>query len=81
MLEFINTNNELNLVLAGYFSKLINALFNTRKKELCMYLFREDNNRILDFARHTYSKSISEILLNILKVDNMNSGLNRYNPE
>jgi len=46
-----------------------------------MYLFREDNNRILDFARHTYSKSISEILLNILKVDNMNSGLNRYNPE
>ena len=46
-----------------------------------MYLFREDNSHILNFARHTYSKSIAELLTNILKADNMNSGLNRFSAE
>lgn len=46
-----------------------------------MYFFREDNNHIYNFARHTYSKSIADILLSILRCDNMNSGLNRFNPE
>ncbi len=46
-----------------------------------MYLFRDDNSHILNFARHTYSKSIAELLTNILKADSMNSGLNRYNVE
>ena len=80
-LEFLNTNNELNLVLAGYFSKLITSLFNTKKKDLCMYLFSDENNHILNFARHSYSKSIADILSNILRCDNMNSGLNRFNAE
>ena len=46
-----------------------------------MYFFREDNNHILNFAWHTYSKAISDTLLMILWTDNMNSGLNRYNPD
>lgn len=59
----------------------MSSLFNSKKKDFCMYLFRDDNNHLLNFAKHTYSKSISELLTNILKVDNMNSGLNRYNVE
>lgn len=46
-----------------------------------MFFFREDNNHILNFARHSYSKSIADVLLSILRCDNMNSGLNRFNPE
>lgn len=57
------------------------SLFTQKKKDFCMYLFREDNTHILNFAKHTYSKSIADLLLLILRCDNMASGLNRYNVE
>ena len=68
VMSFLETAEDLNDVLAGYFSKLINMLTNKWADQFIPYLY-ENEERLMKFAEHSYSKSISEDLANILRQD------------
>lgn len=67
---------ELNYTLAGYFSRIVNALFTKKStsvlilvKQLTNYFFSEPNNKkILD---HVDSRSIAEVVIKFLTIDSM----------
>ena len=64
---FLDTpeNEQVNPVLAGYFSKLINIFINKKPKNIYSYMY--SNPTLLEkMVRHTYSKSISEVLVKFL---------------
>jgi serine/threonine-protein phosphatase 6 regulatory subunit 1 len=62
---------DLNPVLAGYFTKLINTFINRRPKQIFTYLF--EHSAILDkFVFHIALKSISELLVKVLTGDDNN---------
>ena len=66
--RFIDTNEELNDVLAGYFSRLCNLLIQKKGEEMALY-FYTNKHKLLRFADHSYSKSISEIAVKILDIN------------
>jgi hypothetical protein len=68
--KFIDTDEELNDVLAGYFSRLCNILIQKKGDELATYFYT--NDRLLyRFAYHSYSKSLTDTVIKILDI-NMN---------
>lgn len=67
VMDFLNTDEEVNPVLAGYFSKLITQLLNTKSAPLIAYLFDETNNYVINFVKHSYNRSISDVLLLVLR--------------
>jgi hypothetical protein len=65
LLSFVHTDEQLNDVLAGYFCKLISVLVSIKPKEIFTYIY--SNPQVFDdFIKHTYQKSISEILIRLL---------------
>ena len=67
LLEFLDYDNEINILLAGYFSKIILSLINKDRTTLFNLLFEKHWTERLIY--HSYSKSISEILIKILSSD------------
>lgn len=68
--RFIETDEELNDVLAGYFARLCNILIQKKGDELATYFYT--NERLLyRFAYHSYSKSLTDTVIKILDI-NMN---------
>ncbi len=66
MMKFLNTDIELCPVLTGYFAKLVTSLASNRAENLLPYLYEHDEVMTW-FAKHTYSKSITDVLSIILK--------------
>lgn len=66
--KFIDTDEEINDVLAGYFARLCNLLIQKRGEEMALY-FYSNKQKLLRFADHSYSKSISEIAVKILDIN------------
>lgn len=65
LLSFLDTDEELNPVLCGYFCKLFIPLISNKTREVFTYIF--NNPRVFDlFVKHIYSKSISEVLIRLL---------------
>ena len=55
-------DDDLNPVLSGYFSKIVRILITKRQKQLVPYLFDTFSDVIDCLIRHSYQKSISEVL-------------------
>lgn len=56
---------EINPVLAGYFAKAMQVLLEKRKLEIMQYIFLY-REHMLNILKHSYNKSIAEILSKIL---------------
>ena len=65
LFSFLNTDKELNYVLAGYFLKVMLIIIEKRKCDLLSYLFA-CKEHIDNFIKHCYNKSISEILYKLI---------------
>ena len=70
LLSFVETESELNYVLAGYFSKFLIILFNKKPLTLINYLFKERKDILEKFIYHSYRKSISDLLSKFLLFEN-----------
>jgi serine/threonine-protein phosphatase 6 regulatory subunit 3 len=62
----------VNAVLAGYFSKVLTLLLSRKQNQLIPYLFDTNNDAIDCMLNHMYQKSVSEVLLSILKIEEGN---------
>lgn len=64
-LSFLETEEELNPVLCGYFSKVFTVLVGAKTKQVFSYVYT--HTRVLDnLIRHSYQKSIAEVLIRLL---------------
>jgi len=68
LLSFVRGDPELNPVLAGYFSKTLQAIMNSHKSKLFAYLFGNDQH-IENLLKHCYNQSIIEVTSRILAFD------------
>lgn len=61
----MDTQEELNPVLCGYFCKVFGQLVSNKPKEVYTYVYTHP--QVLDnLVRHSYQKSISEVLIRLL---------------
>jgi serine/threonine-protein phosphatase 6 regulatory subunit 3 len=67
LLGFLDTDEELNPVLAGYFCKLFQVLAGNKPKEVFSYVYSHPQV-IEKMIRHIYQKSVSEVLIRLLNV-------------
>ena len=68
LVKFIDTEEEINDVLAGYFARLFNLLIQKKGEEIARYIYSHEE-LLYRFAYHSYSKSISEIAIKILDIN------------
>lgn len=83
--QFIDTEEDLNDVLAGYYSRLCNILMQRKLDEFGKY-FYENEEFMYKLAYHSYSKSITDIIVKILdisaeKIEKEQSEVNRIKTE
>jgi serine/threonine-protein phosphatase 6 regulatory subunit 3 len=67
LLTFLDTDDELNPVLAGYFCKLFQVLVGNKPKEVFTYVYQHPEV-IEKMIKHIYQKSVSEVLIRLLNV-------------
>ena len=70
LLSFLETENELNYVLTGYFCKFLSALLSYKPNNLIVYLFIERSDILEKFVFHSYRKSLSNFLSKLLLYEN-----------
>jgi hypothetical protein len=58
---------EVNPLLSGYFTKLVGALLNYKKKELLNHIFTKPG-LLESLLQHIYDKSISDLVVKILNI-------------
>lgn len=69
LFSFLSTEQKpINDVLAGYFSKLLTLLINRKQKSLIPFLFNPENDALDRLLEHVYQKSISELLIKVLNL-------------
>jgi len=66
--RFLNTDEEINDVLAGYFGRLCNLLIQKKNEEMGRYFYTHEEV-FYRFAYHCYSKSISDTAIKILDIN------------
>ena len=66
LFKFIQTEEELNPVLSGYFCKLVSLLISRKQKQLFPFIYGPESTVIEDLLKHVYQKSISEIINKLL---------------
>lgn len=66
LFKFIQTEEELNPVLSGYFCKLVSLLISRKQKQLFPFIYSPESTVIEDLLKHVYQKSISEIINKLL---------------
>lgn len=72
--RFIDTDSELNDVLAGYFARLCNILLQKKSIEMAKF-FYTNSHYLLRFAYHSYSKSLTDTVIKILDINTDKLGL------
>ena len=68
LFKFLESDEDLNPVLSGYFCKLVTLLINRKQKQVIPYVFSEGSTIIDRLLHHVYQKSISELLNKLLTV-------------
>ena len=63
---------QINPVLAGYFSKVVQLLINRKQKQIVPYIVADENNVIENMLRHVYSRSVSEVIHRFLHIPESN---------
>lgn len=66
LFKFLESDEELNSVLSGYFCKLVSILISRKQKMLLPYIFDPNRKVIQNLVKHTGQKSISEVLNKLL---------------
>lgn len=66
LFTFIEQEEDLNPVLAGYFAKLVSLLISRKQKLLIPYIFAPESKIIDNLVKHCGQKSISEVLNKLL---------------
>lgn len=69
LLKFIETGDELNPVLSGYFSKLLLILVNSKQDDFIEYIYTVNPTVLPNLCNHIYNKSISEVFVKIMLID------------
>jgi len=64
--DFIRTEEELNPVLCGYFCKIVGSMLTSFRKKFNRYAFNSENKIIESMIRHSYNRSIADLLIKIL---------------
>lgn len=60
-------------MLAGYFGKVVYSLNQKRQSQLTEYLYLSENNdHLIGLLKHNYSRSISQLLSQLLNADHSN---------
>jgi len=67
LLSFIDTDEEINPVLSGYFCKLFQVLVGNKPREVLNYIYHHPEV-LENLVKHIYQKSISEVLIRVLNV-------------
>jgi hypothetical protein len=57
---------QLNPVLSGYFCKLVSLLISRKQRQLVPYIFSAGSDIMPFLVKHTYQRSVSEILNKLL---------------
>ena len=71
LLEFVMSDKqELNYVLASYFSNLMIALLDKYPSRLIQYLFSKRKDAVKQIVLHSHQKALSTLALKILKIEN-----------
>ena len=79
-LSFVETDSELNYVLAGYFSKFLIILFNKKPITLINYFYNERKDILEKFIYHSYRKSIADLLSKFLLFENYFHDKDSFSP-
>lgn len=66
------SDTRINDVLSGYFSKLFHILIERKQKQMIQYVFAPNSDVLDCLMNHIYSKSISEIVDDLLNVQDSN---------
>mmetsp|Transcript_25780 Transcript_25780/g.29693 ORF Transcript_25780/g.29693 Transcript_25780/m.29693 type:complete len:272 (-) Transcript_25780:1171-1986(-) len=66
LFDFVRTDEELNSVLCGYFTKFLNSLMNRNRKGFFAYVHDPKNRVIESLIKHAYNRSISDVLIKVL---------------
>jgi hypothetical protein len=66
VLRFLDTDDELNPVLCGYFSKLVLEIFRKKTQSFLAYLYKIEGT-MTKFVKHIYNRSICDVLCQILQ--------------
>lgn len=73
LLSILATEEEVNSVLAGYFSKVFNAILERHTNDVLTYIFHY-NTHIKNILKHSYNKSISDVLNKLVSFDDRGTG-------
>lgn len=65
LFSILNSKEEINCVLIGYFAKVVSSFFQKNKREICSYFFSNESH-LHTFLNHLYSKSLVDPLKNFL---------------
>lgn len=63
----LDTKEEINCVLVGYFAKIVSSFFQKNKREICTYFYSNESHS-QSFLEHMYSKSLMDPLKNFLVI-------------
>ena len=69
LFSFLETDQDLNYVLVGYFSKFLNLLLNKFPQKIISYIYNERPEILQRLIRHSDKKSISEIVPKVLLIE------------
>lgn len=64
--DFLESNNDLNYVLSGYFFKIFNHLFNFKKENLLTFCFKNNSEILKKLILNLDRKSICDCLFKLL---------------
>jgi archaellum biogenesis ATPase FlaH len=67
LFSILESTDEINCVLIGYFSKVVSSFFQKNKREICSYFYSNDSHAH-SFTEHLYSKSLMDPLKNFLVI-------------
>jgi len=64
--SFIKQDKPVNIVLCGYFNRIITAFINKRKKQVTEYVYLQDSDVLGYMRKHFYSRSVVECYTRLL---------------
>jgi len=73
LLSLLEDDAEINAVLAGYFAKAFNAILDRHMNDVFGYLLNHKAH-IKNFLKHSYNKSISDVLNKLVSFDERGNG-------
>ena len=65
MFSLVSKKEEVNCVLLGYFSKVVQTFFQRNKKDIASYFYSQDTH-VNNFLNHLYSKSLTDLFKSFL---------------